>query len=70
MAEFDPTRLEIPEQLEGPRVLLRPWHDSDAQALYDAVAESMESLSKWLPWPGEYRSVADAPPAIRSMRAR
>src|SRR5689334_15819838 len=70
MADFDPTRLELPEQLEGPRVLLRPWRDSDAQALYDAVAESMESLSEWLPWPGMYQSVADAPRGIRQMQAR
>jgi ribosomal-protein-serine acetyltransferase len=70
MADFDPTRLELPDQLEGPRVLLRPWRESDAQGLYDAVAESMASLSEWLPWPGDYQSVADAPPTIRSMRAR
>ncbi|HWU75826.1 MAG TPA: GNAT family N-acetyltransferase [Rhodanobacter sp.] len=29
---------------------LRPWQDSDADALHEAVGESIASVGRWLPW--------------------
>jgi RimJ/RimL family protein N-acetyltransferase len=51
-------------------VLLRPWRESDAQALYDAVEESRSSLGEWMPWASQYHSPADVPRMIRNMHAR
>jgi RimJ/RimL family protein N-acetyltransferase len=70
MADFDPLRLELPEQLEGERVVLRPWQESDARGLWEAVESSREALGEFLPWVPEYRSPEDAAPTIRRMRAR
>ncbi len=35
--------------IEGP-LLLRPFRDADASALYEAVRESIAEVSPWLPW--------------------
>ena len=37
------------ELIEGP-LLLRPFRDGDASALYEAVRESISEVSPWLPW--------------------
>lgn len=37
-------------QLIGDHVLLRPFRDDDAGALYEAVCESMAEVSPWLSW--------------------
>jgi len=37
------------EPIEGPLVL-RPFRDADASALYEAVRESIAEVSPWLPW--------------------
>ena len=37
------------ELIEGPLVL-RPFRDADASALYEAVRESIAEVSPWLPW--------------------
>lgn len=37
------------ELIEGPLVL-RPFCDADASALYEAVRESIAEVSPWLPW--------------------
>ena len=37
------------ELIEGP-LLIRPFREEDAGALYDAVRESISEVSPWLPW--------------------
>lgn len=32
------------------KLLLRPWQESDAAALHEAVGESVASVGRWLPW--------------------
>jgi ribosomal-protein-serine acetyltransferase len=39
-----------PTMLETPLVSLRPWHEDYAQALHEAVQESVTSVGRWLPW--------------------
>lgn len=53
-----PTTLKL---IDGP-LLLRPWQTDDGNRLVDAVAESVATMSHWLPWcRGGYGSVqADA----------
>jgi RimJ/RimL family protein N-acetyltransferase len=49
-AETYRTLLPLFEELQGERVVLRPYRESDAQVLFDAVAESREHLRPWQPW--------------------
>lgn len=44
------TSVAVPERLEGPRVVLRPYAPDDAAAVFDAVAESPERLRTWMGW--------------------
>jgi RimJ/RimL family protein N-acetyltransferase len=43
-----PVLLPLFEELQGERVLVRPYAESDAAALQEAVAESREHLRPWL----------------------
>lgn len=48
----------VPERLEGPRVVLRPYAPEDAVAVFEAVAESPERLRAWMGWSEQaHRSV-------------
>jgi RimJ/RimL family protein N-acetyltransferase len=70
VAEIDPLRIELPAELVGERVLLRPWREADAQALWEAVDSSRASLGEWLPWVPEYQTPEDALPTIRRMQSQ
>mgnify|MGYP001025083565 FL=1 len=37
-------------ELGDARVRLRPWNHADADALVDAVRDSVDSVGRWLPW--------------------
>ncbi len=69
MADFDPLHLDLPEQIVGDRVLLRPWRESDAQGLWEAVDSSRQSLGAWLPWIRDYTEPREAIKSIRRMSA-
>jgi RimJ/RimL family protein N-acetyltransferase len=70
VAEVDLARLELPTELLGPRVRLRPYREDDAKALWEAIDESRASLGRWLPWVEDYRSPADAAPSVRRLEAQ
>jgi RimJ/RimL family protein N-acetyltransferase len=65
-----PIRLEIPDELVGPRVVARCYRDDDAPALWEAIDKSREHLAKWMPWARSYQSVEDVLPFIRETRAK
>ena len=65
-----PVLLEIPEELHGPRVLVRPLRADDAPATWAAIEESREHLAAWLPWVSNLRSPDDERVAIAHMRVR
>ena len=46
----DPILRDLPEELCGERVLLRPYRAGDGLALLEAVEESRELLQPWRPW--------------------
>jgi ribosomal-protein-serine acetyltransferase len=46
----DFTAIPLFEELRGERVVVRPYRMEDAEALFDAVAESRAHLLPWLPW--------------------
>ena len=67
---ISPILIDIPEELQGPRVLVRPYRPEDAEALWEAVEESRAHLSPWLPWVHNYRSPDDARAFVMRARAR
>jgi len=61
--------IEIPDEVCGPRVLLRPLRPEDAPAVWDAVEESRRHLAPWMPWVHDLRSADDERAVIDRMRA-
>ena len=47
-------------ELRNDRVIVRPYHESDAQALFEAVAESRDHLRRWLPFADEHQTVEES----------
>lgn len=54
------TLIPLFEELRGERVLVRPYCESDAQALFEAMEESRKHLRPWLPFADEHRSIEEA----------
>ena len=65
----NPVLIDLPDELVGERVVVRPFADSDADALYQAIDESREHLMPWMPWSQDYHSVEDARAYTRRSRA-
>ena len=55
-----PILIPIFDELQGERVIVRPYHQEDAQALYEAVAESRHHIRPWLPFADEHQSVEES----------
>ena len=57
-----PYRTLIPlfEELRGERVVMRSYRESDAQALFEAIAESRDHLRPWLPFADEHQTVDES----------
>jgi RimJ/RimL family protein N-acetyltransferase len=68
--DVQPILVDLPEQLLGERVLVRPFRPGDGQALWEAVEESREHLLPWLPWGDTHRSPADSEAFARKNHAR
>ena len=45
-----PQATDFPPRIETERLLLRPWIAEDAEALHEALTESVEHLEPWIPW--------------------
>jgi len=46
----DPVLLDLPEQLETRRLVLRPPAPGDGPMMNEAVLETIEALQRWMPW--------------------
>ena len=57
-----PYRTLVPlfDELRGERVIVRPYRADEAQALYEAVAESRNHIRPWLPFADEHQSVEES----------
>jgi len=64
-----PILIDLPEELAGERVVLRPLREADAGELYAAVQESIPRLKAWMPWYDQHGSVEDSLAYIRRTRA-
>ncbi len=54
------TLISLFEELQGERVLVRPYRESDAQDLYEAVNESRDHLRPWLPFADAHQTVEES----------
>ena len=54
------TLIPLFEALRGERVVVRPYRESDAQALFEAIAESRDHLRPWLPFADEHQTVDES----------
>ncbi len=54
------TLIPLFEELRGERIIVRPYRQSDAQALFEAVAESRDHLRPWLPFADEHQTVEES----------
>lgn len=70
MASVNPLLIDLPDQLEGERVIVRPWAEGDTAGLWDAIDSSREHLEAWMPWVDRYRNPDDALEYCRRSPAR
>ena len=54
------TLIPLFEELRGERVLVRPYREKDAEALFEAMNESRDHLRPWLPFADEHQSVEES----------
>jgi RimJ/RimL family protein N-acetyltransferase len=54
-----PTLIDLPSELRGPRVLLRPYRQDDAEHVFAAIDESRDHLRPWVTWVDDNRTVDD-----------
>ena len=54
-----PTLIELPTELRGERVVLRPVDPDEAETVYAAIVESREQLRPWMHWADFHQSVDD-----------
>ncbi len=69
-ASLPPILLDLPDELVGPRVLIRPLCPGDGPTVWEAVEESREQLVPWLPWVGKTLCEDDCEAAARRGVAR
>ena len=53
-----PILVDLPDELLGDRILVRPFRSGDGAAMFEAVEESREHIEPWLPW-GPFHKTAD-----------
>lgn len=55
-----PTLIQVPDQVAGSRVLLRPYRGDDAAAMFEAIDEARDHLAPWMGWVDFHQSVDDS----------
>ncbi len=54
-----PTLIPLFEELHSERLVVRPYHERDAQQLNEAVAESRDHIRPWLPFADAHQTVEE-----------
>jgi ribosomal-protein-serine acetyltransferase len=54
-----PTLIDLPVELRGERIVLRPYCADDAESVFAAIDESRDHLRPWLPWVERHSSMDD-----------
>lgn len=57
----EPYRTLIPlfDDLQSQRLIVRPYRESDAQTLFEAIAESREHIRPWLPFADAHQTLEE-----------
>lgn len=59
MERVPPILTELPDELIGERIVLRPRKPEQSAAVWEAVEESREQIRTWLPWVDVTKSLED-----------
>jgi RimJ/RimL family protein N-acetyltransferase len=54
------TLISLFDELQSERIIVRPYRESDAQQLFEAVAESRDHIRPWLPFADKHQSVEES----------
>ena len=54
------TFLPLFDELQGERVMIRPYRESDAQALFEAVSESRDHIRPWLEFADAHQTIEES----------
>lgn len=65
----EPVLVDLPDELVGDRVVVRPYRPGDGAALFEAVEESREHIEPWLPWGKFHNNVAGSEACARRFHA-
>lgn len=60
MTTLHQTLIPLFEELRDERIVIRPYRESDAQDLFEAVAESRDHLRPWLPFADAHQTVEES----------
>jgi ribosomal-protein-serine acetyltransferase len=63
------TLIPLFEELRGERIVVRPYRESDAQDLFEAVAESRDHIRPWLPFADAHQTIEESRDWIIQMMA-
>lgn len=66
--DTDPILLELPEQFESNRLLIRAPLWGDGPAINEAIQESIEELRPWMPWAQSIPTIDESEANIRQAR--
>ena len=68
--KINPILLDIPNEISGPRLIVRPYMEADAPALWEAVEASRAFLVPWMPWIADWKVPEFAREVIRRNAAK
>ncbi len=66
----NPILLDIPDEFETERLLIRGPHPGDGAAIHAAIVESECELAPWMPWANPMQSAEETEIVARRMMAR
>ena len=62
----DPANIEVPEEFESERLIIRRPRQEDAAELNAAIRESFDALHQWMPWAGHVPELAETEANVRA----
>ena len=66
-----PRLLDLPSQLEGDKVILRPYSPGDGERFFAAVEEDRADLDRWVAWAAtQHKTAAEAESYVRNMAGK
>lgn len=68
-AAIDPILLNLPDELRGERIQVRPYRAGDGDAVFEAINESRDHLRPWMPWVDSHGTQADSEAFVRRSQA-